>query len=350
MGGPEDPGDTGGPAGLDALGELSGDERERLEREALPPFVTPMLATLTDAPFSDPAWIFEPKLDGVRALAVLDPAAPGRPRLLSRSRQRLERTYPEIVDALAAPAGPAAVLDGEIVAFADGVASFSRLQRRMHVSDPDRARRTGVPVSYQAFDLLHLGGWSTRGLPATARKRLLSDALAPADPVRITSYGRTDGRALFEAACREGWEGLVAKRGDAPYRSGRSRDWLKLKCVHRQELVVGGWSEPSGRRRGFGSLLLGYRDGDDLVYAGRVGTGFDERTLARLARLLEALERARSPFDRGDPPRRGIHWAEPELVVEVAFGEWTPDGRLRHPRFLGIREDLDPREVRREGA
>ncbi len=323
--------------------ELSGDERDRLERRSFPGWVEPMLATLTDERFSDERWVFERKLDGERVLAYCN----GSPvRLRSRNRRELGNTYPEVVEALTG--GPSCVLDGEVVAFDGAVTSFSRLQGRMQVQDPDAVRRTGIAVSYYVFDLLHLDGYDLRRLPLRSRKRLLRAVLDFDDPIRFCAHRNADGEAYYEEACRKGWEGLIAKRADSPYRGARSRDWLKFKCVAEQELVIGGYTDPKGSRARFGSLLLGYYDDRELVYAGKVGTGFDRSTLESLGDKLESLEQAPVPFARGDLPKKEVHWVRPELVCEVGFTEWTGDGRLRHPRFLGLRNDKSPEDVHRE--
>jgi DNA ligase D-like protein (predicted ligase) len=313
-----------------------------------------MLATLTDRRFSDPRWLFERKLDGVRCLAFRDG---GRLRLLSRTRQHLDGTYPEVADALARlPVGDF-VVDGEVVAFDRGRTSFGRLQQRIGISDPERARRSPVAVFYYVFDLLHLDGHDTTALPLRARKSLLRDTLSfRSRELRYTEHRNAEGEALFAAACARGWEGVVAKRVDAPYVGRRSDDWLKFKCSAGQELVVGGFTEPTGSRVGLGALLVGYYQVGDLVYAGKVGTGFSQATLRELRQRLDALETPDSPFRGGDDVRRAargpggaaVHWVRPELVAEVAFTEWTTDGRLRHPRFVGLRDDKRPRDVARE--
>lgn len=312
-----------------------------------PPWVAPQLASLAGDAFSGEGWIFERKFDGVRCLAHRDG---DRVRLLSRNR--LPANYPEITDALAAQPVDDFVVDGEVVALdSRGRTSFGRLQRRMQLSSPDQARRSGVAVHYYVFDVLRALGQDTTRLPLRQRKALLRELLDWGGPLRYTTHRNAAGEAYLEEACRRGWEGLIAKRADAPYRSGRSRDWLKLKCGRSQEMVVAGWTDPRGGRSGLGALLLGYHEGGGLVYAGRVGTGFDQRTLQALSRVLAELEQPRSPFTAGDPPRegtRGVHWARPDLVCEVAFSEWTGDGRLRHPRYLGLRTDKAAREVVRE--
>jgi bifunctional non-homologous end joining protein LigD len=303
----------------------------------------PMKAVLVGEPFSDPEWVFERKLDGERCGAL---RRAGSVTLLSRTGRALGAAYPEVADALAID-GPDLLIDGEIVAFKGGATSFERLQQRMGISDPERARRSPVSVYYYVFDILELDGEDLRPLPLLQRKARLRTAVEFRGHLRYTTYRRRDGETAFRAACRRGWEGVIAKRAESPYVAERSRDWLKLKCAHGQELVVGGWTAPKGSRRRFGALLVGYYDGDDLRYAGKVGTGFDARTLDRLGDELERRERDSSPFTSGDPPR-GARWAEPELVAEIAFAEWTRDGKLRQPRYQGLRDDKSAREVVRE--
>jgi DNA ligase D-like protein (predicted ligase) len=241
------------------------------------------------------------------------------------------------------------VVDGEIVAFAGGRTSFSRLQGRMQVQDPKRARRSGIAVYLYLFDIVHLDGYDTTGLPLRARKGLLRWALSFGGPIRWLPHRNRDGEALFADACKRGLEGLIAKRADSPYQPGaRSGDWLKLKCSHEQELVVGGFTAPKGSRTDFGALLVGYYEDGALRYAGKVGTGFNRETLRRLGARLRKLERARSPFADVDPVPPGTHWVDPRLVGQFAFSEWTRDGRLRHPRYLGLRDDKRPSDVVRE--
>ncbi len=308
-------------------------------------FIAPMLATLTQDRFTDPGWIFERKLDGVRAVAV---RAGSDTSLWSRNEKRMDGTYPEIVEALAARAPADTVLDGEVVAFDGAQTSFARLQGRIGLHDPDAARATGIPVFLYLFDVLVLEGRDVTALPLRDRKRLLRDAVDFGGALRMSTHRNTEGEAYLREACRRGWEGLVAKRADAPYRPGhRSPDWLKLKCVHEQELVVGGWTDPQRSRTGFGALLVGYYRDGDLAYAGKVGTGFDHRILADLSTRFRDLAADRPPF--ADPVReKGAHWLRPELVAQIGFSEWTRDGKLRHPRYLGLREDKAPQDVVRE--
>ncbi len=305
---------------------------------------SPMKPVLIDRPFSDPNWIFERKLDGERCGALREK---GRVRLLSRTGKVLDPAYPEIVEALSV-AGPDLLADGEIVAFARGRTSFERLQRRMQIADPAAARRTGVAVYYYVFDLLALDGHDLRGLPLLARKAKLRASVSFRGCLRYTNHRRRDGETAFRLACQRGWEGVVAKRADSPYVPARSRDWLKVKCAHGQELVIGGWTAPKGARARFGALLVGYYTDDGrLRYAGKVGTGFDRQTLERLGDALARREQDTSPFEAGQPPHEA-HWARPELVAEIAFEEWTRDGKLRQPRYQGLRDDKLAREVIRE--
>ncbi len=307
----------------------------------------PMLAVRTDRTAFDDGWLFERKLDGVRALAFRDGDHAG---LISRSGQGLTATYPEVAHAFGGQRSRDLVVDGEIVALERGRTSFERLQRRMGLTDARLALASGVTVTYYVFDLLRLDGHDLTRLPLRARKALLRRTLAFAAPLRFTPHRNGWRPAMLDEACRSGWEGLIAKRARSRYAQGRSGDWLKLKCSAGQELVVAGWTEPSGARSGFGALLLGYYDDRDrgaLRYAGKVGTGFDGRALRRISALLAERERSASPF--AEPVREPrAHWAAPDLVAQVAFTEWTRDGKLRHPRFQGLREDKPAREVVRE--
>lgn len=319
--------------------------RGSLREEPVPDWLVPMLATLTDQRFSDPRWIFEQKFDGERCLAFRNG---DRVRLLSRNRQPLNGTYPELVDALAAQPISRFVVDGEVVAFEGRRTSFARLQGRLGLTNPKAALATGIPVFYYIFDLLHLDGKSTAGLPLLWRKKLLRRTFQFTDPLRYTPHRVGDGVAAYRAACARGDEGVIAKLADAPYEHRRSQHWLKFKCVLDQEFVIGGYTLPKGSRVGLGALLVGYYEDRDLVYAGKVGTGFDDATLRVLHDRLLAIELDRSPFTRGSIREAGIRWVRPQLVAQVGFTEWTRDGKLRHPRYLGLRTDKKPKDVVRE--
>jgi bifunctional non-homologous end joining protein LigD len=316
-------------------------------RDAKPDWIDPELATLTQDRFSDPAWIYERKLDGERCIARRDGDTL---RLMTRNQKLVTSTYPELAEALMAQPASDFIVDGEVVAFQDGQTKFEQLQQRMQVASPSPQLIQAVPVQYYLFDVLYADGHDLRPLPQLERKDRLRELLSFADPLRFTEHRVGDGVAYYQEACRQGWEGLIAKRASAPYRSGRTKDWLKFKCVNAQEFVIGGYTDPQGSRTGLGALLLGYYDGDgNLVYAGKVGTGFDTRMLRLLHGELAPLERDKPPFTKGDLPRAaGVHWAEPRLVAQIGFSEWTTAGQLRHPRFEGLRRDKSPEEVVRE--
>ncbi|MCZ4493262.1 MAG: ATP-dependent ligase [Conexibacter sp.] len=314
-------------------------ERALLAPAPAPAHAGAMKAVLTDERFSDDGWIFERKLDGVRCIAVRDG---GPVRLLSRNDLSFNGRFPEIAAALEAQPQRRFAVDGEIVAFDGAQTSFAKLAQR---------GRTHVPVFFYIFDVLWLDGEDVRALPLRSRKRLLRSALDFDDTsLRFSAHRNGDGEAFFAEACRKGWEGLIAKRADSRYAEKRSRDWLKLKCEQGQELVIGGYTAPKGSRAEFGALLLGYYDDDGLLrYAGKVGTGFDEATLRSLGGRLRELRQDEPPFaDAASIRERTATWVRPELVAEVAFTEWTTAGRLRHPRFLGLRDDKSARDVVRE--
>jgi bifunctional non-homologous end joining protein LigD len=319
----------------DPFAQLSDADRALLKAAPLPDRVAPMKAVLTDERFSDPAWIYERKLDGIRCIAI---KGERNVRLLSRNDLSLNARFPEVVAALEADDAERLVLDGEVVAFDGAQTSFARLQQR--------AERP-VAIFYYVFDLLNLGGYDVTALPLRARKALLRRALAFHGPLRLTPHRNRDGERFYREACRKGWEGLIAKRADGSYVHGRAHDWLKFKCSAEQELVIGGYTAPRGSRTDLGALLLGHYDGNGLRYAGKVGTGFTQATLHNLAKRLGPLRRDTTPF--ADAVReRDVTWVEPTLVAQIGFSEWTRDGRLRHPRFLGLRDDKRAREVVRE--
>lgn len=306
-----------------------------------------MLATLSDQLPTGGKWVYEPKLDGVRALSYV---RGGGVRMYSRNRKLLNDAYPELVEALSHAVRGDAVLDGEVVAFDEerGITSFGRLQQRMQLRDPVRARRSLVAVHLYLFDCMYYEGIDLTPLPLLERKTALKDMVGYDDPIQLTPYRTTGAAEMLRKACAQGEEGIIAKRADSRYVSARSADWLKIKCVRRQELVIGGYSAPQGSRERLGALLVGHYEGNQLRYAGKVGTGYDRPTLELLHRRLAPLHRATSPFSAGPVPTRDIQWVTPRLVGEIGFSEWTSAGLLRHPRFLGLREDKPAREVRRE--
>ena len=307
---------------------------------ALPRFVPPELATLvSQAPDGD-QWLHEIKFDGYRILARLED---GRARLMSRNDKDWTDRLPDVADAVARLPARRALIDGEVVVLRpDGTSSFQALQNLM------RGERRGELV-YMVFDLLHLDGRDLTALPLEERKAALQALVGEkaSGVVRFSAHVAGGGAEFLREACRLHLEGAVAKRRDAPYRSGRGREWLKIKCGRRQEVVIGGFTRGEGARAALGALLVGVREGSRLVFAGKVGTGFDAKSLGMLTSRLEKLERRESPFD--PPPRIAkARWVRPELVAEVAFTEWTSDGKMRHPSFQGLREDKPAGEVRRE--
>lgn len=333
---------------MSVLDYLDPVDRKPARRAKQPSWLTPMKAVLADEAFSDPDWIYEVKLDGERCLAT---RSRGAVSLLSRNQKSMNVSYPEVVESLEAQGPKNFIIDGEVVAFDKGVPSFSRLQRRMHVSDPIKAKKSGVAVFFYVFDILHLEGWDVTEVPLRARKSLLKSAFSFEDRVlRFVDHRNHHGERYFRAICaKPGWEGLIAKRADSTYKHTRSRDWLKFKCSNEQEFVIGGFTDPAGSREGFGALLLGVYRGDDLVYAGKVGTGYDTQTLRDLSAKLRSRERKSSPFAGDDVAKiKGAHFVRPDLVAQIGFAEWTPTNRLRHPRFLGLRRDKPARDVVRE--
>jgi bifunctional non-homologous end joining protein LigD len=295
-----------------------------------PEWVEPMAATLTQERFSSPEWIFERKFDGIRLLAFKNG---GRiVRLLSRNR--LPQHYPAVAEAIAGLPVHDVILDGE--------ASWGPSAR-----GPGSSRSTGSSkVDYYVFDVLWLNGRDLMPLPLEERLAFLETL-----PLRppLGRVAPLKDRDPWRRACEQGWEGVIAKRRDSPYEHRRSRHWLKMKCEATQELVVGGFTDPQGGRVGLGALLVGYYEGDDFVFAGKLGTGFDTKLLLDLRRRLDAREIPKPPFTKSKGlPRLRAHWVRPAIVVQVAFTEWTVHGKLRHPRLVGVRHDKAPRDVARE--
>lgn len=324
-----------------------------VQRASLPKSIAPMLATLTDVPFSSADWLFEPKLDGVRAVALI---RDGKVTLLSRRGLDATRQYPGLAQELSRQPAHEMALDGEIVALDnEGRPSFQVIQQRLNLTrerDIQRAEAE-VPVYYYVFDLLHLDGFDLQRVSLEQRKAQLERALAPSDRVLLLDAFHDDGVAAYEAAIEHGLEGIVAKRRDGAYEAGRrGRSWLKMKGTTSDEFVVGGYSEGQGGRAStFGALLIGqYDDEGRLIYAGNAGSGFDDHLLASLRKQLDGMRRKTSPFDNDVPGKPPPTWVKPELVVEVKFAEWTHDGHLRAPVFLRLRDDKPPADVRRAEA
>ena len=325
-----------------------------LRRFKAPPAVmsrrkrSPMLASTGGDPFSDPDWLFEIKYDGIRVLAERQGDTV---TLLGRKGDDITRRYPEIVHALSKTAPSGFLIDGEIVAMDDaGRPSFQRLQRRMHLTDRFDIERTApaVPVRGFFFDCLEAGGRDLRTLPLRQRKECLALFLPRRGVVEYCEHVLERGEAFHRAAWENHLEGIIGKRADSRYAGGRTREWLKFKCQRHQEFVIGGYTRPGGSRSHFGALHLGLYRERELIYVSKVGTGFDRQTLRAIHERLAPLARDATPFAKGSPAGAAHRWVEPRLVCEVAFTEWTDDGGLRHPSFLGLRDDKAPEECRRE--
>ena len=313
-------------------------------REKLPRLFLPQLATAVSKAPEDKSWLHELKFDGYRILCRI---AKGKPQLLSRRGNDWTANFPTVARAMHKLALRDTIVDGEVVVLNDdGTSDFQALQNLLkHGRDDD--------VVYFIFDLPFFAGYNLTRVPLVDRKQLLADLLKSQPPDGVLRYsdhitGR--GSSVLQQACRQGLEGIVSKRSDSHYQQRRSYDWVKTKCLQRQEFVIGGWTEPSGSRQGFGALLLGHYDADRLVYCGRVGTGFNSQSLRDIKRALQRLAAHKSPF--ANPPTgadtRGVHWVEPRLVAEVRFSNWMSDGILRQPSFQGLREDKPAGQVVRE--
>jgi bifunctional non-homologous end joining protein LigD len=288
---------------------------------SFPEWVEPMAATLTQERFNSEDWLFERKLDGIRLLAFKND---GEVRLLSRNKLPQHNSYPNVLKAIASLPVENVILDGEAMGMWEKVGR----------------------VDYHVFDIMWLNGRDLTALPLDQRRELLGQL--PLRPPVGTVEALTDEKP-WERACAEGWEGVIAKRRNAPYEHRRSPHWLKMKCEATQELVVGGFTDPQRSRVGLGALLVGYFENEDFVFAGKIGTGFDTKLLLELRDRLNAIEIPKPPFTKGvGLPRVRAHWVKPELVVQVAFMEWTGHGKMRHPRLLGLRTDKEPRDVVRE--
>lgn len=299
------------------------------------PWIKPQLCTLKKEIFSDKEWIFEEKFDGIRCIAI---KVQGKVFLYSRNHKPLNKDFPEIVASLEAMKTKDYIIDGEIVAFDGKVTSFSKLQKRGFQK---------VKVYYYLFDLLKFDEKNLTKLPLIERKKLLKTHIPCKGNIRYTTHIRGSGGAFLKKACQSGLEGIVAKRLDSLYLSKRNQDWLKFKCSHEQEFVIGGYTKPQGSRIGFGALLIGYYEKKQFMYAGKVGTGFDTEMLKHLSVLLKKNEIDHSPFMQV-PKEKNAHFVRPTLVCEIAFTEWTDDHKLRHPRFLGLRKDKAAKSVKKE--
>ncbi len=310
-----------------------------------------MLAMPVNEPFDGAEWLFEIKWDGYRAIAFIED---GNLRLVSRNQNELTPRYPELKDLAKSVKAKTAILDGEVVALDDqGRASFSLMQQRTGFRPGGKraVTRADVPVLYYAFDLLYLDGYDLRKLPLEDRKKKLASILVTGDSVRYSDHYEKQGKALFEMARSKGLEGILAKKRDSIYQERRTSEWLKIKITHRLEAVIGGYTEPEGSRAHFGSVVLGLYDRQGrLIHVGQAGSGFDQKSLEEVWKLLKKRETKKNPFHGEVEALRKVYWVKPELVAEIEFAEWT-DGtsagsgpKLRAPVFLGLRDDKDPKE------
>jgi DNA ligase D-like protein (predicted ligase) len=317
--------------------------KEKAEKKTQPDWMEPTLAKLTEEYFSNPDWIYERKLDGVRCLIFKKGKTV---KLLSRNKKEQNHIYPELAEALKDQEHDF-IADGEIVTFDGSLTSFSKLQARMNVQNPSKELIEKTKVWFYLFDCMYIDGYDITPLDTRSRKAILKKGVNFEDPIRYLSHINENGEEYHADACKKGWEGVIAKDATKSYVHSRSPNWLKFKCVHQQELVIGGFTPPQGQRKGFGAILVGYYEDDELRYAGKVGTGYSDKELEELREKFDKLERKTSPFSDG-VDEKGARWMTPELVAEIGFTEWTSDHKLRHPRYLGMRHDKKAKDVVRE--
>jgi bifunctional non-homologous end joining protein LigD len=327
------------------------------QKRPMPTTIHPMLAESIEKPFDGPDWLFEIKWDGYRAIAFIEN---GKVRLVSRNQNELTARYPELKDMPEFIKAKTAILDGEVVALdAEGRASFSLMQQRtgFRPGGHRAVAKADVAVLYYAFDLLYLDGYDWRRVPLKERKKKLASLLTTGDSLRYSDHYEAQGKALFEIAQQKKLEGILAKKRNSFYEERRSREWLKIKIRHRMECVIGGYTDPEGSRAHFGSLVLGLYDKQGrLIHVGQVGSGFDQKLLTEISKLLRKIETKKNPFFGEVEALRKVTWVKPELVAEIEYAEWTEGAnsgsgpKLRAPVFLGLRDDKDPKECVLEQA
>ena len=323
----------------------------------MPTEIHPMLATSIAEAFDGADWLFEIKWDGYRAVAFIEN---GKVRLVSRNQNELTQRYPELKDLPKFVKAKSAILDGEVVALDEqGRPSFSLMQQRTGFRPGGRrgVSNADVPVLYYAFDLLYLDGYDWRKVPLEERKKKLASILVTGDSLRYSDHYQKEGKALFEVAKQKGLEGILAKKRERPYQERRSSDWLKIKIRHRTECVIGGYTEPEGSRAHFGSIVLGlYDEQGRLIHVGQAGSGFNQKSLDEIWKMLQKREAKQKPFYGEVEALRKVFWVKPDLVAEIEYAEWTEGAsggsgpKLRAPVFLGLRDDKDPKECLLEEA
>jgi bifunctional non-homologous end joining protein LigD len=312
----------------------------------MPEIIHPMLATLVDEPFSDPEWIFETKWDGFRSICFVKN---GKARFVSRNQIEMTAQYPELAEVGKQVEAKQSILDGEIVALdQNGKPRFQLLQPRVGRKSGLQSLRGKGKIVYYVFDLLYRDGYDLMPCPVVERKAVLEQILRPAGFIKLSEHIEGDGEAFFKQIEKFHLEGMIAKRAASPYVQKRSSDWLKVKTIQRSEVVVGGYTKPRGSRSYFGALVVGLYKDRDLHYVAHVGGGFNHRTLAEIYQLMQPLKTKQSPFVDAPKTNEPVQWLKPKLVAEVKFSEWTADARLRHPVFIGLREDKNPEDCRFE--
>ncbi len=319
---------------------------KKIKKSKQPSFIQPMLAMLTKDYFSSNQWLYEHKFDGERCLAF---KKNGIVKLMSRNDNVMNTSYPELATALKNQNADNFIIDGEIVSLDKaGLSDFELLQQRINLQKNVNSQQKKVPITYCIFDVMYVSGYDVRQLPLTERKQILKKLLTYNKMLVYTEHTVGDGIRVFKQACKRKWEGVIAKCMASIYVGIRSRDWLKFKCIMKQELVIVGYTEPKGSRRYFGALLVGYYKDKKLCYAGKVGTGYSQETLALLGKKLQKLSLKKCPLSDYDESTKGVHWVKPTLVAEFQFAQWTNRGRLRVGRYKGLRDDKDARDVVKE--
>jgi DNA ligase D-like protein (predicted ligase) len=332
---------------LNTVHSLSPDLRKNIKKVRQPSFIPAMLATLTNDYFSSKEWLYEHKFDGERCIAI---KKKGMVTLMSRNRKKMNAAYPELVEALTKQPADNFIIDGEIISVnKKGVSDFELLQGRINLrATSERAKQKKIPITYCVFDLMYVDSSDIRALPLYARKKLLKTLFRYNKLLRYTQHKIGDGITFFKQACKLHWEGLIAKRIESKYVGVRSRDWLKFKCIMKQELIIVGYTDPQRSRSYFGALLVGYYKAGKLMYAGKVGTGYSEETLALLGKKLQKITITKCPFADYDGALKSVNWVKPVLVAEFEFAQWTNAGRLRVGRYKGLRDDKKAKDVVKE--
>ncbi len=329
------------------ISTLSKDVIKKLKVIKMPIWVDPMLAILTKDYFSSDSFLYEHKWDGERIIAYKDG---DKVSLMTRNKKLANANYPGLVKDLKNQKIEKFIIDGEIIAEKNNKSDFSILQKKMHSSDKNQ--NINAKIYYYVFDIIYLEKYDLRDLELISRKLLLKNSINFTDEIKFTDYYMGDGIARFKKACKLGWEGLIVKNIHSKYLGKRTKDWLKFKCVDQQEFVIGGYTDPKHSRAGFGALLVGYYDDNhNLIYVGKVGTGFDVETLKDLKNQFLHITQNKCPFSNIEDiahNKKDINWLKPKMVAEIKFAQWTAYNKLRHSRFMGLRLDKNAKDVVKE--